>query len=149
MSVVCAVACNSSDLVGPLDFVRLAQAEAKWDARPFAEYSYEIRTSCFCPPEMNQWTRVSVRNGVVVDAEPVDPDPQFPITTLSYWDPIDTLFVNLRRAMSESGFRSYLEAINVEYDPVLGYPTSIEYRARSNVADGGSTHSLRNVVPLN
>jgi hypothetical protein len=32
-------------------------AEAR-AAHPFADYSYEIQTFCFCPPEVNQWTRV-------------------------------------------------------------------------------------------
>lgn len=140
--------CNSSRVVGLSDFARFAEARARWDARPFADYSYEVRTSCFCPPEINRWTLVSVRNGVVVGAEPVEPDPDYPITTLAYWHPIDTLFENLHRAMSESGQQSYLEAIVVDYDPGLGYPTSIEYRAKSNIADGGSTLSLRNVRPL-
>lgn len=143
-----AVACNSSSIVGPNDFRRLAQAEARWDARPFADYSYEIRVSCFCPPEINRWTRVSVRSGVVVDAQPVETDPVFPITSLSYWDPIDSLFTNLFRAMSESNAASYLEAIIVDYDSELGYPINIEYRAKSNIADGGASYSLRNVLPL-
>lgn len=143
-----AAGCNSSRVVGLSDFARFAEARARWDARPFADYSYEVRTLCFCPPEINRWTRVSVRNGVVVDAEPVEPDPGSPITTLAFWHPIDTLFENLHRAMSESGSQSYLEAIVVDYDPGLGYPTSIEYRAKSNIADGGSSLSLRNVRPL-
>ena len=143
-----AAGCDSSSVVGLRDFARFAEARARWDARPFGDYSYEIRTSCFCPPEINRWTRVSVRSGVVVDADPVEPDPSYPITTLAYWHPIDTLFESLRRAMSESGSQSYLEAIVVDYDSELGYPTSIEYRAKSNVADGGSSLSLRNVGPL-
>jgi Family of unknown function (DUF6174) len=144
---VTAVACNSS-VIDPADVTRFVQAEARWHARPFADYSYEIRIFCFCPPEMNRWTRVSVRNEVVADAQAVEPDPNFPVTTLSYWQPVDSLFTSLRRAMSESGLTSYLESIVVDYDPVLGYPTNIEYRARSTVADGGATYSLRNVLPL-
>ena len=146
--VLVVAGCNSSSVVGLRDFARFAEARARWDARPFADYSYEIRTFCFCPPEINRWTRVSVRNGVVVDAVPVEPDPGSPITTLALWHPIDTLFESLRRAMSESGSQSYLEAIVVDYDSELGYPTSIEYRAKSNIADGSSSLSLRNVRPL-
>jgi hypothetical protein len=146
--ILIAAACNGSDIVGPRDFARLAQAEARWDARPFADYSYEIRTMCFCPVEITRWTRVSVRNGVVVAAEAVEPDPGVPITMLTLWHPVDSLFANLYRAMTDGSPGSYLEAIIAEYDPVLGYPTSIEYRAKPNIADGGSTHSLRNVRPL-
>jgi hypothetical protein len=146
--ILVAAACHSSRIVGPHDFARFSQARARWDARPFADYSYEIRTSCFCPPEINRWARVSVRNGVVVDVDPVEPDPNFPITTLLWWHPIDSVFANLYRAMSESRMESYFEAIVVDYDSALGYPTSIEYRAKSNIADGGSSLSLRDVRPL-
>ncbi len=148
MASTLAVACDSSDIFGPRDFARLAQAEARWNARLFADYSYEIRVSCFCPPEINRWTRVSVRNGVVIDAQAVEPDPNFPITTLTYWRPIDSLFATLHRAMAESDLSSYYAAILVEYDGVLGYPTSIEYRSKPNIADAGATYSLRTVLPL-
>lgn len=147
-AVLIAAACNGSDIDGPSDLGRLSAARARWDARPFADYSYEIRTTCFCPVEITRWTRVSVRNGVVVDAVPVEPDPGSPITTLALWHPIDTVFANLHRAMSELGPQSYLDAIVVDYDSELGYPTSIEYRAKLNIADGGSSLSLRNVRPL-
>lgn len=139
-----AVACN--DVVGPGDVRELAQARAKWEARPFADYTYEIRTLCFCPPEINQWTRVSVRDGVVIDAQPVETDPVFPVSG-SYWQPIDSLFVNIHRRITEHG--SYLEAVIVEYDSQLGYPKDIEYRYKPNIADAGAIIHVRNVVPLN
>ena len=140
-------ACDS-DIVGPREIARLVQAEAKWNARGFADYSFEIRTFCFCPAEINRWTRVTVRNGAVVDAQAVEPDPNFPITSLSLWHPVDSLFANLHRAMTSNESNHYLDAIVVTYDEVLGYPTSIEYRAKANIADGGSTTTVRNVVPL-
>ena len=141
-------ACESSSVVGPRDFARLAEAEAQWKARPFADYSYEIRVLCFCPPEITQWTRVTVQGGVVTETESVDPNP-IPINNVQYWDPIDSLFVDLRRTMTDPGSNVYLEAIIATYDPQLGYPTNIEYRAKPNVIDGGSQFSLRNVRPLN
>ena len=149
VGVAATVACNGDDIAGPQDFARLAQAQAKWAARPFADYSFEIRTFCFCPPEINRWTRVSVRNGAVVDAQPVETDPAFPIETIQWWKPIDTLFVNLERAMRQPDLTGYLASIEVEYDPELGYPTLIEYRAKPNVADGGSTISVRSVMLFN
>jgi hypothetical protein len=141
-------ACDSSEIFGPDDFRRLAQAEARWNARPFADYSFEIRTFCFCPAEMAQWTRVSVRNGVVVAADAVEPDPNFPITTLVYWQPIDSLFRDLHHVMSAGPFESPYAEIVVEYDPELGYPTLIEYIEKPTVADAAATIILRNVLPL-
>lgn len=148
MGVLILGACEMSDLVSPNDFRELAEAEAQWQARSFADYSYEIQVLCFCPPEISQWTRVTVRGGAVTAAEAVDPNPSNPITTIQYWDPIDSLFVDLRRTMTDRASRTYLDAIVTQYDPELGYPTNIEYRAKSNVADGGSQFLLRNVRPL-
>ena len=141
-------ACDLTSAVDARDLAALAKAESRWKARPFTDYSYEIRISCFCPPEINQWTRVTVRDGAVTAAEAVDPDPRFPITTLQYWQPIDSVFSDLFDAMRTASSQTYLDAIIVDYDPVLGYPTNIEYRAKSNVADGGAVYSLRNVQPL-
>lgn len=141
-------ACDVTDLVGTNDFRLLAKAEAQWKARPFADYTYEIQILCFCPPEITRWTRVTVQNGAVTDVEAVEPDPNYPITNTQYWEPIDSLFVDLRRTMTEKSSHGYLEALNVEYDPDLGYPTRIEYRAKANVIDGGSEFLLRNVTPI-
>ena len=147
LTIALGVTACGSDIVGPHDLARLAQAEARWNGRSFADYSFEIRTFCFCPAEINRWTRVTVRDGAVVDAQPVETDPTIPITSLSLWHPVDSLFADLRRAMMERD--SYLAAIIVEYDAQLGYPVSIEYRAKPNVADGGASISVRNVLPLN
>jgi hypothetical protein len=147
-TVAAAIACDSSAAFGPFDVSRLVMARSRWDARPFADYSYEVRIACFCPPEITRWTRVSVVDGAVVAAEAVEPDPDFPIHDIRYWRPIDSLFVELLRSMTEPAARTYLDAIVVDYDTELGYPTSIEYRAKRTVADGGSTYALRNVQPL-
>lgn len=148
VSALVLAGCEITDIVDPRDFRELAAAEAQWRARSFGDYSYEIRILCFCPPEITQWTRVTVRDGAVTAAEAVDLNPAYPITTLQYWEPIDSLFVDLRRTMTDRASQTYLDAIVAEYDPELGYPTNIEYRAKANVMDGGSQFLLRNVRPL-
>jgi hypothetical protein len=148
LGILIGSACDNSSIFDAQDLERIADAEARWKARVFPDYTYEIRVSCFCPPEINQWTRVTVRSGAVTAAEAVDPQTQFPITTLQYWDPIDTLFADLRRTMTEKDAHWYLDAVIADFDADLGYPTNIEYRAKQNVADGGSVFSLRNVLPL-
>lgn len=148
VSALVIAGCELSGVVDPGAFRELAAAEARWKARPFGDYSYEIRILCFCPPEISQWTRVTVRDGAVGTAEAVDPNPEYPITTLQYWGPIDSIFLDLRRTMTDRASHTYFDAIVAEYDPQLGYPTNIEYRAKANVADGGSQFLLRNVRPL-
>ena len=146
--VLMSASCDMATAVDARDLTRLARAETRWKARPFADYTYEIRVSCFCPPEIGQWTRVTVGDGAVTAVEAVDPNAQYPPTTLTYWRSIDSIFEELFRTMSTSSAETYLDAIIVSYDDELGYPTSIEYRAKANVADGGAYYSLRNVVPL-
>jgi hypothetical protein len=148
-TVLALAACGFDGVVGPGDFQRFDQAKARWDARPFTDYSYEIRTFCFCPPEIVRWTRVTVRGGVVVAAEAVEPDPNFPITTLTFWEPIDSVFASLRTTLENADENSYIATVRVEYDAQLGYPTLIELRAKPTVADGDSEKNLRNVIPLN
>jgi hypothetical protein len=148
LGIVIGSACDNSSIFDARDLARVIDAEARWKARAFPDYTYEIRVSCFCPPEITQWTRVTVRHDAVTAAQAVDPQTQFPITTLQYWDPIDTLFANLRRTMTEKDAQSYLDAVIADFDAQVGYPTNIEYRAKKNVADGGSVISLRNVLPL-
>ena len=147
--IIVLVALGCSDTLLSSDEVReLNRAEGRWKARGFADYTYEMQRLCFCPPEINRWTRVTVRAGVVVDATPVEPDPTYPITTLSYWQPIDSLFVQLRQAADDSyGSGAYSDVI-VQYDAQLGYPTRIEWVEKPNVADAASTLNLRNVTPL-
>ena len=94
---------------------------------------------------MNHWARVSVRNDVVVDVQPLEGDPGTP-TTASLWLSIDRIFDNLHARMTEQD--SYLAAVVVRYDSQLGFPTNIEYRAKPNIADGGAVIELRNVAPL-
>ena len=148
VSALVLAGCETSDLVAPDDLRELAAAEARWRARSFGDYSYEIRVLCFCAPEVTQWTRVTVRDGAVTAAEAVDPNSTYPITTIQYWEPIDSLFVDLRRSMTDRASKTHLDAIIAEYDPELGYPTNIEYRTNTNVIDGGSQFQLRNVKPL-
>jgi len=141
-----ALACDSSRIAAPHALNQLARAEALWHARSFADYRYEIRTLCFCPPEITTWVRVTVAGGVVVAAEQVDPNP-LPVTILSYWQPIDSVFARLRRTITDPGSRESYESITAEYDVTLGYPVQVDYRAKPFIADGGSSHELRNVLP--
>lgn len=146
--VLQAPGCDGSRPVAPWDIGRLNQAEALWQGRAFADYTYEIRTSCFCPPEITNWVRVTVQGGAVVAAEAVDPGTGFPVTTLAFWQPIDSLFARLRLVVSSRDSWTFYQSVTAAYDATLGYPVRIEYRAREGIADGDSSHWLRNVRPL-
>jgi hypothetical protein len=50
--------------------------------------------------------------------------------------------------MSDPGTSEFYAAVTAQYHDVLGYPLHIEYRAHDFIADGGSTHELRNLEPI-
>ena len=80
-------------------------------------------------------------------AEAIEPNPNFPISSLRSWQPIDSLFSRLFRFMAEG--EGAFQTIIVDYDPELGFPARIEFHARSDVLDAGGAFSVRNVRPLN
>jgi hypothetical protein len=143
-----ALRCSGSDPLSPGELTALTRAEAQWKARPFADYSYEIMQTCFCPPESGRWTRVTVRQNLVVAAEAIEPDPMFPTDRLTYWQPIDSLLARLRHAVNDKTVREVYSDIVVEYDAALGYPTRIEWISKPNIQDAGVVYSLRNVRAL-
>ena len=140
--------CSGSDPISPQELSSLTRAETLWRARPFGDYSYEMIQSCFCPPVSGRWTRVTVRQGIVADAQALDPDPMFPVDQLVYWMPIDSLFGRLKRAANDATVREVYRDIIVEFDAALGYPTRVEWISKPTVQDAGVVYALRNVRPL-
>jgi hypothetical protein len=142
------VSCSSpTGLLSGSELAQLDVAEARWKQRGFADYSYETRTLCFCPPEVNKWTRVYVRGGIVTRAEEAETTPPVEVTNRGYWHPIDTAFARLRASVKNSTDQVYSD-IKVEFDQTVGYPTLVEYVSKPNVADAGSTTQRRNLKPL-
>lgn len=138
--------CSSDSIAAPGERVAFARAKALWDSRSFASYTYEIRTFCFCPPEMTQWNRVVVQDGAVIAVEPVDlSSSYYPVSITSYFHPIDSVFARLHRAMTDGGFSSAYADIDAEYDATLGYPTHIVYHEAPFVADAGATIEIRSL----
>lgn len=121
----------------------LKEAEARWAARPFADYSFETSVSCFCDPELSQWARVEVSTGVVTrvvllaDGHEVDPAQR------AYFPTVQRLFDGIREASHDGSVRD----VSVQFDPQLGYPTLINIAPERNVMDGGSVRYARNAAP--
>lgn len=122
----------------------LDRAEARWKDRSFADYSFETRVSCFCPPQITQWTRVTVEGGKVTAAVPLNQDTLYGPPMLELWQPIDSLFAMIKGALRDG---SYLKAINVAFDEQWGYPTRIDFISKPEILDAGSTHYVRNLIP--
>lgn len=122
----------------------LAEGQAKWAARGYRDYSIEMRRSCFCPPEINEWARVEVMGGTVSRVTLLQSGETITDARRSYWLTVEQLFSDLRETDEED----WLEDIEFTLDPVLGYPTEIRWISPDNVLDAGATQFLRNPAPL-
>ncbi len=122
----------------------LDRAEARWKDRSFANYTFETRIVCFCAPQVTVWTLVTVEEGKVTAAVPVEQDSLYMPPMLELWQPIDSLFAMIKGALRDG---SYLKAINVAFDEQWGYPTRIDFISKPEILDAGSTHYVRNLIP--
>jgi hypothetical protein len=119
----------------------LREAKARWASKGSQNYTVESRLSCFCPTYLAYWTKVTVRNGVVVAAEPLSPLPDYSEPTrVEGWSTVPELFARIEHR------DRYLKNIDVAFDPVLGYPTQVSIECTPDVADCGSSYSTRNLT---
>lgn len=109
----------------PADPLELAAAKleenrAKWEAAGIDSYDLDYRRSCFCPPPGD--VQVLVRGGEIFSIR--DPDTgaeiENPSTGAFGFNSVDGLFDAIAAAINGRVAR-----LDVEYDPELGYPTSI------------------------
>ena len=130
-------------LLSPVEAFGLAEGERRWAARPFADYSFEMRESCFCPSY--GWVRAAVVGNVVVALEMLEPD-LGPVPDIGSWPTIETLFTQIRQlAQHERGPYSELD---VHFDAALGYPTWVAAHPHEGVFDAGFTIEVRAVQGL-
>src|SRR5438094_10570530 len=88
------VACTSP--LSPSEILELNRAEARWAARPFSAYSYEIATACGeCPALMQQLVRVSVEDDHVVGGVLVASDSALPPSALTSFTTVDGPFARI------------------------------------------------------
>ena len=136
-TLIAVSACGDYPLA-PFEREQLARAQAKWSDKGSVNYSIEARIVCFCPPHLAQWTTLTVRNGVVIAADPVESLPDGITPDLTGWLTVDEEFERLANPPD------ILEDINVRFDATFGYPTYISADCGPNVADCGSVHEMRN-----
>lgn len=139
--VIAAIASTAClDVVSPGEEERLRDAERKWDRANITDYTYQMRTSCFCPPEIHLWAIVRVREDRVVSATSLDGAP------LAGFDLASRLTVDEMFALAHARY-DWLDDIDFDFDETLGYPLRIEHITKRNVADGGAVYEARNLTP--
>jgi hypothetical protein len=131
-------ACSDYPL-SPRDQQLLAQARAKWADKGSLTYFVEARIVCFCPGHLAVWTQLTVSNGIVVAADPLESLPGGSDPGLSGWLTVEEEFDRL------SNPPDILEDIEMRFDAQLGYPTFIRADCGPNVQDCGSVHEMRNL----
>ena len=130
------------NVVSPGESEKLREAERRWEQTGIDDYIFEMRTSCFCPPEMHEWAVVEVRDGVIVSATRLDGTP-FTDWGLTSRKTVAELFEEAHARYD------WLADIDFEFDDTYGYPLTIQHKSKRNIADAGATYEARNLVPTN
>ena len=130
------IGCTNS--LDPWERNEFRLAERKWNAADIEDYRYEMRTSCFCPPEDHEWAVVEVRNNQVVSAHSLDGTP---VTgySLASRKTVDELFAAVRID------HEWVGDVTFDFDRELGYPLRISIEGKKNVADAGVVYEARNL----
>lgn len=114
---------DSTGPFGPLD-----DARALWETGGSDTYAYQLRPLCFCGFTGN--ALVTVTEGVVTSVFDMEEERFLNVTEAQLYVTVDALFDILADARSQD-----VHSIEVEYDPVLGYPTEFFIDYSENVAD--------------
>lgn len=137
--VAAAVACGDPLALGEMR--ELAAAQRRWqDGTTY--YAYEVRVGCFCPPELNGWSLVTVENDIVISVVPRDAAVVIPPARFAMWPTVTELFASVAREAGGAG------RVTATYDERLGYPLTVEIQAPPGVTDGGVFYETRNLVSL-
>lgn len=134
-------ACSSSTLPHGRE---LTIAQARWEARAFQAYEMEIRISCFCPPEINEWSRVRVEDGTVVGVMRLSDSTEYSSDRWTMWPTVDEIFERLEAVRGSDAYARF----TATFDPLLGYPHESALIERPGVADAGVSHHIRRLGPI-
>ena len=137
--VACLFVTACSSVLGPGDRARLQKAEERWNSLGVSEYSFEMRTGCFCGPDVNDWAVVDVKDGAVVAARSLSGVPLSGISLQSRKS-VEDLFVFARTYRPD-----WVADVDFEFDEELGYPVNLTFTSKPNIADAGTTYEARNL----
>ncbi len=119
---------------------------ARWKAAALSSYEYGYRKYCECHPDSPPETIVTVGDDKVtaVRHRPVGYDREVPAEpkNLQYYWTVDGLFALLRAAYQRGA------NVRVAYDPMLGFPTSIDIDYDANFIGDELDLKITGVTPL-
>lgn len=98
----------------------LEENKLKWQANKATNYSFNFQRSCFCERDYTRKAVVQVAEGVIVAASYADDGTVVDMKLKDRYHTIEELFALLARAVAAGAAQ-----IDVEFDTILGYPTSL------------------------
>lgn len=128
-------------VVDPFEAEQLHRAQSRWESKEIHDYTYEMRTSCFCGQEVIEWAVIEVRNDQIVSARTLTGEPLTGFG-LSSRKTVDGLFEVAKQRPD------WLANIDFDFDSELGYPLRISLESKRNIADAGATYEARNLKPI-
>ena len=101
-----------------------------WEANRSGDYTFEYHPVCFCLRDFVQPVEVKVRNRVVESVTYLESGESPATNGFPDYHTIDGLFDVIQDAIDREAAR-----ITVNYDPEIGYPTSVSIDYALNMAD--------------
>lgn len=106
------------------------------------DYEFDYRLLCFCSPDATEPVHITVRQGAI--ASVVRQRDGLPaVTKYGGWPRVEELFADVQNRLDQ-----HVERIDVDYDPVLGYPRSIVVDVALMAADDEYSHTAGNLRRL-
>jgi hypothetical protein len=127
-----------SDSTGPSLF-ELAQKRALWQSQNLHFYTIEETISCFCAYS-GQPIAIQVDADTVTSVHLVATGQEI---SKQGWQTVPQLFDYIEQLIETSDY-----TVKVRFDPSFGHPTFIEYSCGPNIADCGSSTTLRLLTRL-
>jgi len=135
-SLLCIAGCGDP---GDERLERLTAARTTWVSSAPVDYAFQYRRSCFCP--FVERVRVTVSSGFVTEVIDLDAALPLPAERWPEFPTIDALFAELDELIREDPFR-----LEVEYDPMLGYPSFVDVDIEERVVDEEFSYTVTDLA---
>lgn len=129
-------ACAGSEKEGASPVTDYPEAMALWQSKAVAGYEVTIEQTCFCPPDLLQPMRVTVRQGKVIDIEGLEQ----PLNHPEVLDERRLTIEGLLSLIAESGKSA--SKLVVQYDQQYGFPVRLEMDGSPFIADDEFSYRL-------
>ena len=128
------------DLASPMAL--LLRAGSRWERSGITNYTYRAAWRCFCLPEYVALVDVQVVSGQVTGTEFGEAGFSGDVPSPQRFGAVTDLF-----AFIEDAFEQGAARVDVEYDPMLGYPTEVFVDYDERIIDEEQGFTVSTLVP--